>query len=324
MPYIYYENGKKYMIPRTTEIASALVCENTAYLHPLNKMKNNNWNKISTSNKVRYNLKAISGTIVHNKIENFIRKKIGLTQEELSLSSNEMKMINKLMKNKQRFTIFMDEVERTFNNFLQFWDDYKDMIKVIATEKKLRHIVRNKNGEINEYESFSGTIDLLTLFKTDYGWRTLIVDWKTSATPLPSHHIQLCGYYILLTSSEFYKKDMKNLLKKAPYYHMNNPYALCVLLGGRKYVAKWYEIKTEMFRKAQRKFRDPTPLTKNEITKNIGLQKFCMVCSYVTQCYEYDSFEENENTLPKIKQLEINDKEVIEVINKIEETMDYR
>jgi len=318
MPYIYRENNREYLIPRTTEIAQTIVCEMSGYLHPIHERDRvgiENWKKIHKDKKIRNNLKAIAGTIIHGKIENFLRQQIGLQTEQVVLSPEDRKLLSRLMNNKQRFSIFINEIERVYNNFVSFWRDYKGKIKIIAIEKKLRHIVRKDDGTIDELNSFSGTIDLLTLFKTPVGWKILIIDWKSSVSSLPNHYIQLCGYFHLLTSSEYFKK-LSAMLKNIPYYfHSGKPYTMCVLLGGAKYQVKWYAIKVEDFKRAQKKFRDPQPLTINHLTRNVGMQKFCMVCSYVYECEEFGFYSPS---YPEIEMISTysDDKQSFETIEK--------
>ena len=289
MPYLYSKEDA--LVPRVTQVASAPECEMTAYLNPIHKKERGEWHKLHPSPMIRYNLAAVAGTLGHNRLENNLRQQIGLPIEPAILNKADQAQIGSLMKNRQRYNIFLDKIENAYTNFLHFWDEYKDDIKIVAIEKKIRNIKRLPNGKVDPFNSLAGTIDLLALWKSDNGWRLLIIDWKTGTTALPSHYLQLCGYYNpLLTESEYYADLAKRgFLKKYPYYVENGkPQVLCVLLGANKYRTKWYEVNVNDFRKAQKKFRNPRPLPINSKTNHVGLRAgLCVVCSYEMECGEY-------------------------------------
>ena len=288
MPYLY---DKDELCPRVTEVTSTIECEMTAYLNPIHKKERGEWYDVHPSPNIRYNLSAIAGTLGHNRVENNLREQLGLPIERVVLNRGDQKQISNLMKNKLRYDRFLDKIENSFNNYLRFWDDHKDMIKIVAIEKRIRNINRLPNGKIDSLNSLAGTIDLLALWKSDNGWRLLIIDWKTGTTALPSHYLQLSGYYNpLLVESEYYAELAKQgFLKKYPYYVENGkPQVLCVLLGANKYRTKWYEVNVNDFRKAQKKFRSPRPLTINSNTNHVGLRAgLCAVCGYEMECGEY-------------------------------------
>jgi len=288
MPYLY---DKDDLIPRVTEVASALQCEMTAWLNPVNKKERDEWEGIHSNPIVRYNLAAVAGTIVHDRIETFLRELIGIPAQTLVLSKADQAQIKALIKKPERYRIFLDKIEKAFNNFLQFWNEYKDYIRIIAVEKKIRNIKKLPNGKVDPYNSLAGTIDLLALYKTEHGWRLLIIDWKSGSTVIPSHYLQLSGYYNpLLVESEYYAELAKQgFLEKYPYYiEDGKPQVLCVLLGASKYKAKWYSVNVNDFRKAQKKFRDPRPLPINTRSGHVGLTGgICAVCEHILECGEY-------------------------------------
>ena len=104
MPYLY---DKDELIPRVTEVSSTPLCEMTAYLNPIHKKKRGEWHKIHSNPQIRYNLAAIAGTIGHNRVENDLRRQIGLPIEQLILGKGEQKLITSLMKNKIRYNTLL-------------------------------------------------------------------------------------------------------------------------------------------------------------------------------------------------------------------------
>lgn len=292
MPYLLKKGSKTYYIPRITEIAQTLSCEATAYFHPIHQRRihGDRWEEIHKSYEVRNNLRAICGTLAHGEIENFIRAQMGLSPEPVILSPSDNDLLKKLMTNKERFRIFLNEKEIPVNNFYQWWTDNKDNIRIIGIEKKIRNIITNEDGTIDELNSTSGTIDFLALYKIEnVGWRLLIIDWKSGFAALPTHYLQLCGYYELLVNSKYYKELMDDgLLEENPYLFRNGkPMVLCVLLGGNTYFEKWYEVKVEDFQRARKKFRDPKNITLDHGTNKVGNKGFCRVCGYERLCGEF-------------------------------------
>ena len=170
MPYLHEQGG---LVTRVTEVSSTVECNMTAYLNPINKHARGEWYGIHKSPNIRYNLAAIAGTLGHNRVENNLRQQIGLPIEKVILSKGDQAQISALIKNKRRYNIFLDKIENSYTNFLHFWDDYKDILRIVAVEKKIRNIKRLPNGEIDPFNSLAGTIDLLALYKSDNGWRLL-------------------------------------------------------------------------------------------------------------------------------------------------------
>jgi len=296
LPYRYEENGKTYFIKRTTEIAGAFECEMYAYLEKKfqEEYKNGNGNKSTKglNQKLRFNVTALRGTIVHHNIEMFLRQIIGQHKDPLRLDTSQQILLKKLMKNKERYKYFSEEVNKAYDNFIRFYDENKHRFKPIYLEKKITIIKRKKNGEIDEEKSVAGTIDCIAKWKSPKGWRTVIVDWKSSKRPLLSHSIQLSGYYWMLTHHQLYQEMARmGIFNEAPYYFDNGkPQVICVLFGGRNYEIKKYNVDINKWLKAWEIYNNPRNLAYNHATKEVGMKMMCLVCDKIHQCPEF-SFE---------------------------------
>ncbi|MHA1304844.1 MAG: PD-(D/E)XK nuclease family protein, partial [Candidatus Heimdallarchaeaceae archaeon] len=263
MPYRYEENGKTYFIKRTTEIASSYECEMYAFLENKfrKEVKKAHINKSTEglSQHLRFNVAALRGTIFHYKVENYLREIIGQHKSSLKLDTAQQKLFKKLMRNKERYKYFVEEIDNAFENFMQFYVDYKNKFIPLYLERKVVVIKRKENGEIDENNSVAGTIDCIAKWKTARGWRTVIVDWKSSKRPLMSHSIQLSGYYWMLTNHQFYQELAEiGLFNEAPYYHKEGkPQVICVIFGGKRYEIKRYNVDIGRWLKAWKIHNNP-------------------------------------------------------------------
>jgi len=301
MPYRFYENGKTYLLKRTTEIANSYECEMYAKLDKDFKEYIKNKSTEGLKQSLRSNIAALRGTIAHHRIECHLSEMIGISPPSLKLSITQQEIFRTLRKNKIRYKYFVEEIDQSFNNFIEWLIDYKNKFEPLFLEKKLVIIVRKEDGTIDEQKSVAGTIDCIGKWKTDRGWKTVIFDWKTSKRSLLSHSIQLSGYYWELTNHPFYQEmvDM-GILSEAPYFFENGkPQAFCNILGGRRYDFKQYDIDVGKWKKAWEINNNPRALSYNHGTRTVGIKSLCMVCDRVQQCPEFHYTNVGMSDLPE-------------------------
>ncbi len=301
MPYRHYENGNEYLISRTTEISNSYECEMYAKLNQeiKNKMRKNKEEKII----VRGNVAALRGTIVHHRIESFLSETIDKSKPSFSFDLSQQKLYKKIRANKERYQFFINSINNSYDNFTRFYIDHKEKFIPLFLEKKIVIINRKEDGTIDEKRSVAGTIDCIAKWKTPKGWRTVIVDWKTSKQSLLSHFIQLSGYYWELTNHPFYKEMAKmGILEKYPYwFEEGKPVALCGIFGGRNYELKKYKVDINKWLKAWEIHNNPRSLSYNHGSREIGVKGLCIVCDRVNYCPEFSFHDASFNDLPSIK-----------------------
>jgi|GEM_PF-4863712 len=286
MPHKVWLDDKTYeLIPRVSDLVGVYVCQMTAVLNPIHSKKG--------VDRVQSNIYALKGTIVHHRIENEIRKDLGLRPVALELNEADKRLYKYITKNKSMLREFEEYIELALLNFYSFMDDYG--VKPIAPEETLVYIHR-EGGKIDVFKSLKGTIDLIGEVETENGMETVLIDWKTSADYKEEYRIQLMGYDWLFYKTGKYEEMKRNGQIKYPmskWNYINGRYdvhrALLVNLGGgSSYKAKWVDVedKTDFFR-CQEAFRKPVETFKGIKRSNgrhIALKLHCLVCSYRVIC----------------------------------------
>ena len=301
MPHKIWLNEKEYrLIPRVSDLVSAYSCQMTAVLNPINSKKKDN--------KIKSNMYALRGTIIHHRIEQDIRKSLGFKEEPLVLNPADQRLYKYILKNKSLTKELEKQIDISLLNFYSFMDKYG--VTPISPEEKLVYIHKDKNGQIDVYKSLKGTIDLIGEVETENGTETVLIDWKTADSYKEEYQIQLTAYKWLFYNTGRYDEMKKDGLIKYPmskWTYLNGEYdierALLVLLGDpNTFKANWVNVhdETEFFR-AQKTFRRPkeTFRSMKKYGKHMSLKLHCMVCSYRDECPFYCTVnidEEGENS----------------------------
>ena len=263
--------GEQIIIPRMTEIIATMECEARGYLHPVNR-EETNWKTVD-------NAVALAGTFGHHRIENYIRKKMGLEEIELELDEPSKILKDAIYKSNQGYLWFSEYIKKAFSNFLEWENDFKPTY--IVPEITMTYIHEDK-GVVDPKKSVKGTVDLICELDPDkmssrardiveiHEPSTVMLDWKTGMAKLESHHAQLEGYDWLLDATNT-RSDLSMILSK-PWLKVVEdneeiPIALCVRLGGYTYFADAYKLNSGKFKKVHRLFKRATYLVKTRSEK---------------------------------------------------------
>ena len=103
MPHVWIEDGDYHLIPRITEIVSVMDCEKKASLHPVHTGRSNYY-EMST-------YVALKGTLVHHKIENYIRQKLQMQPLMLDLSPGDREMYNEVLSDPDKTAWINGQIE---------------------------------------------------------------------------------------------------------------------------------------------------------------------------------------------------------------------
>jgi len=302
LPYRYTEKGREYLLNRTTEISNSYECEMYARLDKEHRKKMKDPSLEGLSPPLRFNVAALRGTITHHRIEGYMAAIMDIPKPVLKLDLHQQKLFTKLRKSPTRYKYFVKSIDHCFENFMQFYSDNKNNFVPLFLEKRMVIIKRNPDGTIDENKSIVGTIDCIAKWKTQKGWRTVILDWKTSKRGLLSHSIQLSGYYWEFTNHQLYK-DMADMgiFNEAPYWHdEGKPVTLCAIFGGYKYELKKYNVDLNKWLKAWKIHNNPRNLAYNHGNKEVGIKGLCIVCDRVQDCPEFSYGTVELEELPKI------------------------
>ena len=302
MPYRFTENGREYLLKRTTEISSSFECEMYARLDK--EFKEAIRDKVTEGLTVplRNVVSALRGTLAHHKIESRLSVIMDIPPPTLELGLAQNNLFKKLRRNADRYKYFLDDIERSFTNFQQWYVDYKDRFRPLFLEKKLVIIKRKEDGTIDEDWSVAGTLDCFGEWLTDEGkWRTAIFDWKTSKRSMLSHVIQLSGYYWELTNHPFYEElAAMGIFNRAPYYFKNGkPQVFCGVFGGRTYDFKQYDVDLSKWLKAWDIHNNPRKLAYSHSSRTVDNKTLCMVCDKILECPEYQYVKVGLKDLPE-------------------------
>ena len=285
----YIDQQTYTIIPRMTEVISVLDCEMKGYLHPVNQNKKE-WKEMST-------YVALKGTLLHHRIENFCRQKIGLPPVDLELSSGDQKMYNEVMKLPHVLNWMNAENEKGWKNFIKFWEDFQP--EVISPEETLVYF-HIENGELVPKKSLKGTVDLLAVLDPDkmsdkakkilplVRKSTILIDWKSGSTAMELHKVQLTGYHWMMKNTGRWDELIDLNMIKHEYAHIRlngkeNPVAICLLLGGKEYKAKVYNLNNDMFDEARKIFFQPRPLVLSRLRfyNEFNRESYgCVFCTY--------------------------------------------
>lgn len=287
MPHVMEYNGKNIVIPRMTEIVATTECEARAYLHPVNTGATS-WHTMS-------NAVALAGTIGHHRIENYIRKQMGLSKLELELDKPDLKLFNDIMLNKEGKEWLEEYLKTAFNNYLEWHHDFQPTY--LVPEITMTFVKTNDDGDVLANECVKGTVDLICELDpakmSDRAKKivaleepsTIMLDWKTGMAKLSSHHAQLDGYdWLLDVSGKRIEIEADTVTK--PWAKIDDtPVALCVRLGGSfGYMADAYLLDKTKFKAARDLFMKPNYIAKTRNEK-YGDRVFregyhCVFCTY--------------------------------------------
>ena len=290
MPHVFIERGQYELIPRMTEIISVLECEQKANLHPVHT-GSKTWKAMS-------NYVALKGTLVHHKVENHERETIDMQPIPLELTAGDRQLYNEILGNKEALNWINTEIERCWQNFLQWEKDFRPTYLVPGQSMVYAHYEGDK---LIHKKSAKGTVDLICeidpeqmsdkafdMFPID-DISTVMLDWKSGSSKQPIHHAQLEGYHWLLNVTGKWEEMARQGIIKHEFAHMTTetgrsyPVGLCILLGGKKYKAIPYDLTEGLFVKAREMFLDPQPIVRSVIrwnNKEFREGYHCVFCTY--------------------------------------------
>lgn len=290
MPYRVWVSDEDYvLIPRVSDIVSTYICEYTAYANPINKQKRG----LKAEPKYSSNIYAFRGTLVHHRIENEIRKELGLPTEELDLTFGEKRLYEHILTDEALASDMIKHIDICMENYAGFRDEFN--IIPISSEENVVCLKKREDGTIDIERSLKGTIDLVAEIETENGWETAIIDWKSSKQQRKSVKIQLTGYYYLLTECGVWERLTNEGRIRHPYSvsafeggKYDVPRAMCVCLGNAEkgHIAKWYSVEDTEFFRMWKIFNCPkASLQSYESVNNRGMKgMMCAMCSYRPEC----------------------------------------
>lgn len=291
MPHVWIEDGDYHLIPRITEIVSVMDCEKKASLHPVHTGRSNYY-EMST-------YVALKGTLVHHKIENYIRQKLQMQPLMLDLSPGDREMYNEVLSDPDKTAWINGQIEIGWENFLKFERDFKPYY--LVPEQSMIYVARNSDGSIDHKSSAKGTVDLICEIDpermSEKAYKilpidqrsTVILDWKSGRSKVDSHHTQLEGYHWLIGVTGTWDELVEDGTVMYPMAHITNatgrsyPISMCVLLGGKSYSAHVYDMTEGKFEEARKLFFDPKPivLSRTKWTDTIYRESYgCNFCVY--------------------------------------------
>lgn len=271
IPYVFVDKEDYEIIPRTTEVIGVLDCEAKGSLHPVHTGKKR-WKAMAT-------YVALKGTLLHHRIENHCRRLIDLEPKELDLQPSDRLLYKRAMQDPQALEWMNSEIERGWNNFLTFMEDFKP--EIVAVELSMVYVHKDQKGRIIHKKSMKGTVDLVAeidpTLMSEKAYKilplqqksTILIDWKSGSAQVDTHHAQLEAYNYLIDITGEWDYLVEQGIIRHPQARLvtqtgrSYPVNMCVLLGGKKsYKAHVYNMDEGLFQKAQEIFFDPTPIVK--------------------------------------------------------------
>lgn len=281
MPHID-EDGKVYA--RVTEIISGIECDEKSYHHK-QAMEDLRAGKMKGHNNVT-TFAALAGTIVHNDIENFLRKQEGLPPVPLELDENAEKMLFEIEKIPDLKEEMNRKIGNAFNNFLMFWEEF---------EPEILEIEATLLGEV-EGVPIKGSADLICAIdveKLDKAGKVkprpekkgkkeiVILDWKSGSSVRSTHRTQISAYYTLAQ-----KDVLPRFLDDYDYYKVGGkPRGVDVYLGGSKFKFKIFDLEPALFFYNVEIYKEAERVPLNHLMGKIGVTlQYCLYCPYRSKC----------------------------------------
>jgi len=281
MPHID-EDGKVYA--RMTEVLATSECQERAY-HTKNLIKDLESGKKTTAPNV-ITFATIKGTLVHHKIENYMRELVDLPPIEFQPRGTEEAILFNIESNAELSRELDLLVDSGFTSFLEFWDQYEP--EILAIEQQF---VSDINGV-----PMKGTVDAILLFRRGdldelKGAKTgdpedkviMITDWKSGSRHMPTHRTQISGYYNMAS-----KSVLSDFQDKWDYYRVDGiPIGADVYFGGKKFNFKLFDISESLFFHVVELYKKAEKVPLNVLIGGgrIGLNlQYCLYCPFKEPC----------------------------------------
>ncbi len=287
MPHI--EEGVVY--DRVTEVLGVIECEEKGY----HTRESNEQIRTGKRKKIEVMITfdTIKGTIVHQKIQDFLHELVGLPEPIHTFRPEEEQLLFQIESNPMLKKELDRKVARAYMNFIDFWGHFNPIPLEIEATLKMTYTRRNSETGEEETRGIKGSADLICLIeegKLDKSknrtprsrdLKVIVLDWKSGSSHFATHRTQVSAYYLMAS-----KDLLPKFLRKHEYYTWKGkPQGMDVYLGGGGYKAMSFDINERLFFSTLEKYNSAQRIPFNTLTGMLATSLMqCLYCNHRSKC----------------------------------------